>query len=221
MYRKRCGVNIVLLRFDDAADDLAQAISIYAHSDSTLQDSELGDISTIRSWLHNHCIEDSRNIASQVPRPLKDLAARIKFDLGIHQNSPEYDLAKLSSYVGPLTLHVDAADYISDTKVKETASHGRGLFAKRDFKAGDLVMAEKAFALPGYIVNDPGSECSLYSLGNETATDRAGALLFKELVQKLDANPSLRRRFFDMDDGGYWAKNRWEANESDLIPVDM
>jgi hypothetical protein len=70
-------------------------------------------------------------------------------------------------------------------------------------------------------VNDPGSECSLYSLGNETATDRAGALLFKELVQKLDANPSLRRRFFDMDDGGYWAKNRWEANESDLIPVDM
>jgi hypothetical protein len=221
MYRKRCGVNIVLLRFDDAADDLAQAISIYAHSDSTLQDSELGDVSTIKSWLHNHNPEDLRNIASQIPRPLKDLAARIKFDLGIYQDSAEYDLQKLSSYVGPLTLHVDAANYINDTEVKETAKHGRGLFAKRDFKAGDLVMAEKAFALRGYIVNDRGSECSLYSLGDETAADRAGALLFKELVQKLDANPSLRKTFFDMDDGGYWAKNGWTLSETDEIPVDV
>jgi hypothetical protein len=221
MYRKRCGVNIVLLRFDDAADDLAQAISVYAHSDSTLQDSELGDVGTIRSWLHNHSMEDLRNIASQVPRPLKDLATRIKFDLGIYQNNPEYDLLKLSSYVGPLTLHVDAANYIDDTEVKGTAKHGRGLFAKRDFKAGDLVMAEKAFALPGYIVNDRGSECALYSLGDETAADRAGALLFKELVQKLDANPSLRKTFFDMDDGGYWAKNGWALSETDEIPVDV
>jgi hypothetical protein len=61
----------------------------------------------------------------------------------------------------------------------------------------------------------------LYSLGDETAADRAGALLFKELVQKLDANPSLRKTFFDMDDGGYWAKNGWTLSETDEIPVDV
>jgi hypothetical protein len=88
-------------------------------------------------------------------------------------------------------------------------------------KAGDLVMTEKAFALPIYFENDKGSECSLYSFGDGTATDRAGALLFRELVQKLDANPSMRKLFFDMDDGGYWAQNGYEVADKDETPVDV
>jgi len=221
IYRKRCGVNIVLLRFDDAAEDLAQAISTHAQSSPVLQETELASLSTVKDWLHDHTTDDPLRIATRLPRSLKDLAARIKFDLGIYQSSPDYDLPTMSAYVGPLTLHVDAVNYISDTKVKQTSHHGRGLFAKRDFKAGDLIMAEKAFALPGYFFNDRSSECSLYSLGDGTATDRAGALLFKELVQKLVANSSLRKEFFEMDDGGYWAENGWHTSEEDDIPVDV
>jgi hypothetical protein len=175
----------------------------------------------VRHWLHDQTTDDPLQIASKLPRSLKDLATRIKFDLGIYQSSPDYDLPTISAYVGPLSLHVDAANYISDTEVKQTSHHGRGLFAKRDFKAGDLITAEKAFALPGYFFNDRSSECSLYSLGDGTATDRAGALLFRELVQKLVANPSLRKGFFDMDDGGYWAGNGWQVPEEYDIPVDV
>jgi hypothetical protein len=220
IYRKRCNVNLILLRFDAAAEDLAQAISIHAQSDAQLQDSELVNYSTIKSWIYDHSVEDSLQIASQLPRALRDLAARIKFDLGIYQKDSKYDLALLSSYVSPLSLHIDAASYVKDTEVKNTPRHGRGLFAKRDFKAGDLVIVEKAFAFPAYLVNDQSSSCSLYSLGDSTAADRAGALLFKELVQKLHANPSARKPFFDMDDGGYWEKNGWDG-EHDDIPVDM
>ena len=82
-------------------------------------------------------------------------------------------------------------------------------------------MAEKAFALPGYFFNDPGSDCSLYILGDGTASNKAGTWLLKELVQKLRHNPSLRKGFFDMDDGGYWSQNGWEVQEGDEIPVDM
>lgn len=82
-------------------------------------------------------------------------------------------------------------------------------------------MAEKAFALPGFLVDDRGCECSLYSLDDATTADRAGALLFCELVQKLDANPSVRKIFFDMDDGGYWEKHGWEVAEDEDIPVDV
>ncbi|KAF2831890.1 SET domain-containing protein [Ophiobolus disseminans] len=221
IYRKRCGVNVVLLRFDDAAEDLAQAISIHALSDSAVEKFEVTTPSAVREWLHNGSKDDSLQMASILPRSLKDLAARIKFDLGLYQTSPDYDLPTISAYVGPLTLHVDAANYLSDVEIKPTSYHGRGLFAKRDFQAGDLLMAEKAFALPGYFFNDRSSDCALYSLGDGTATDRAGALLFKELVQKLTANPSLRKGFFDMDDGGYWAKNGWEVSEQDDIPVDV
>ncbi|KAF2876202.1 hypothetical protein BDV95DRAFT_218942, partial [Massariosphaeria phaeospora] len=98
---------------------------------------------------------------------------------------------------------------------------GRGLFAKRDFKAGDLICAEKAFVLPGYFIQDRSSDCMLYSLGDGTAAPRPGALLFKELVQKLRWNPSLRKDFFELNDGGYWKANGWEVPDGEDIPVDI
>ncbi|KAH7391710.1 hypothetical protein BKA66DRAFT_568125 [Pyrenochaeta sp. MPI-SDFR-AT-0127] len=219
--RKRCGVNLVLLRFDDAAKDLSQAISLHATNTPSLSTSQLIDPLVIESWLHDRVIDDPTQIAPSLPRPLKDLAARIKFDLGIYQTTPDYDLQLMSSYVGPLTLHVDAANYTSGTQIKETKTHGRGLFAAQAFKTGDLIIAEKAFALPGYFLNDRSSDCSLYSLENETATDRAGTQLFKELVQKLRHNPSLRKGFFDMDDGGYWNEHGWKIEAEEDIPVDV
>jgi hypothetical protein len=220
IYRKRCNVNLILLRYDDAAEDLAQAISRHAQSEPELQATELVDRSIVKAWFHNRSLENPVHMASQLPQALRDLATRIRLDKGIYQKNSDYDLAYLSSRVGPLTLHVDAASYTGDTEVRATSRHGRGLFAAREVKAGDLIMAEKAFALPGYLVDDPNSDCSLYSLGDGIATDRAGALLFRELVQKLYANPSMRQDFFDMDDGGYWAKNGWDATDSD-IPVDV
>lgn len=171
--------------------------------------------------MHNNSVNDPLKITLCLSRPLKDLATRVKFDIGIYQSAPNYDFQTISTSVGPLSLHVDAANYIEDTKIKMTEHHGRGLFAKKPFKAGDLIIAEKAFALPGYFFNDRGSNCSLYSLGDGTATDRAGALLYKELVQKLRHSPSLRRIFFDMDDGGYWSENGWTIEEGHEIPVDV
>ncbi|KAH7401742.1 hypothetical protein DE146DRAFT_735078 [Phaeosphaeria sp. MPI-PUGE-AT-0046c] len=221
LHRKQCGVNMVLLRFDDAAKALAQAITTHAQSDASLQQSGLIDTAMILDWLHDHCNDDRNGICSALPQPLKDLAMRIKFDLGIYQNNGDYKLTTLSSFVGQLSLHVDAANYIIDTEIRQTQQHGRGLYAKHDFKAGDLVMAEKAFALPGYIENDRGNDCSLYSLGDGTATDRAGALLYKELVQKLVANPSQRKAFFEMDDGGYCFESGWDVAEDTDVPVDV
>lgn len=219
--RKRCGVNLVLLRFDDAVKDLSTAISIHAKNTTSLTISELANPSVIEAWLHDGRTDDPMSIASNLPRPLRDLATRIKFDMGIYQNTPDYNLQLMSSYVGPLTLHVDAANYTCGTLIKETRNHGRGLYAVQAFKTGDLIMAEKAFALPGYFFNDRGSDCSLYSLGDETATDRAGTQLFKELVQKLRHNPSLRKEFFNMDDGGYWRDHGWEVRENEEVPVDV
>ncbi|KAF2033869.1 hypothetical protein EK21DRAFT_57881 [Setomelanomma holmii] len=206
LYRKRCGVNIVLLRFDDASKDLAHAIKLHAKSEQALHNSDLADFDAVKAWLYSKNMSDPLHIASRISRPLRDLAVRIKFDIGVFQTTADYDFPRLSSSVGPLNLHIDAASYTSDTEVKQTFHHGRGLFAKRDFLAGDLIMAEKAFAMPGYLVNDRSSECSLYSL---------------ELVQKLTANPSLRREFFDMDDGGYWPVNAWEITAGEDIPVDV
>jgi hypothetical protein len=221
IYRKRCGVNIVLLRLDDAADDLSNAIAIHTTSSSSISSTQLADFSTIKLWLHSHSTEDPLEIGSNIPRALKELAARIKFDLGIDQPTPEYNFPVLSSYVGPLTLHVDAANYTCDTETKQTDTRGQGLYAKRAFKAGEIITAEKAFVLPGYFMQDMSSDCLLYSLDDGTASPRPGAWLFKELVQKLRWNPSLRKEFFALDDGGYWKEHGWEVAEGDEIPVDV
>lgn len=221
LYRKKCGVNIVLLRLDAAAQDLSLAIAAHASSTPELATTSLSNYSTVNVWLHNNSTDDPLNIATQIPRALKELAARIKFDLGIFQTEPIYNLPLISSYVGPLTLHVDAANYLSDTEVKQTTNHGRGLFAKKSFKAGELVCAEKAFVMPGYFIQDRSSDCLLYSLGEETASPRPGALLFKELVQKLRWNPSLRKEYFELDDGGYWKEHGWEIKDDEEIPVDV
>ncbi|KAF2684893.1 SET domain-containing protein [Lentithecium fluviatile CBS 122367] len=221
LHRKRCGVNIVLMRLDDATKDLANAISVHAASTPSLSSTELSNSSIIEVWLRNNSTEDPLQISSNIPRALKELAARIKFDLGISQPTPDYNFPLISSYVGPLTLHVDAANYIYETEIKRTASHGRGVFAKRALKVGELICAEKAFALPGYFMQDRSSDCLLYSLGDETAAPRPGAWLFKELVQKLRWNPSIRKDFFELDDGGYWKENGWDIAEGEDIPVDV
>ncbi|KAF2181585.1 hypothetical protein K469DRAFT_740787 [Zopfia rhizophila CBS 207.26] len=194
LHRKKCGVNIVLLRLDDAAKDLAEAISL---SNSSFQPS------AVEEWLHNGSIDDPLQISPSIPKPLLELSSRIKFDLGIYQSAPHYDLPLLTNYVGPLSLHLDAPNYICDTEIRQTANHGRGVFSKKEFKAGELIAVEKAFVLPGYFIQDRGSDCLLYNLGNETAAQRPGALLFRELVQKLRWNGSLRGQFFELDAGDY------------------
>jgi hypothetical protein len=209
------------MRLDDAVQDLANAISIHAASTPSLASSNIKDPSAVSNWLRNNSTDDPLQIASNVPRALKELAARVKFDISISQSTPNYNFPLIASYVGPMTLHIDAANYTCDTEVKQTASHGRGVFAKRRFLAGELITAEKAFALPGYFMQERNSDCLLYSIGDETAAPRPGAWLFKELVQKLRWNPSLRRDFFDLDDGGYWKKNGWEIAEGDEVPVDV
>jgi hypothetical protein len=45
--------------------------------------------------------------------------------------------------------------------------------------------------------------------------------LFRELLQKLEANPSIRKSFFDMDDGGYWAEHGWEVADGEQVPLDV
>jgi hypothetical protein len=220
LYRKRCGVNLVLIRLDAAADDLSQAIILHAKLTCS-SSSPLSDPSVVIEWLRNRSTEDQLELLSSLPPSLRALATRIKFELGKSQTSPDYDAQHIYSSVKPSNSHVDVASYTCDTEIKQTAHHGRGLFAKRAFKTGDLIMAEKAFAIPAHFSNDTSNLCSLYSLGDGTATDNTGALLFKELVQKLTHNPSLRRQFFDMDDGGYWSENGWQVPDDEVIPVDV
>ena len=212
-------MDIVLLRLDDAAHDLAMAVcSLPEAKDSP---SEFSKPSAFEDWLHNGTLDDKIIKGPlTIPKALLELASRIKFDLGVFQDRPVYDFQTMMAHVGPMALHLDCPTYVSDVVVKQTEKKGRGLFARKDFKRGELLMLEKAFVLPGYFIADRSSDCLLYNLGSETASLRPGALLFKELLQKLRHNPSCRREFFELDSGGYPAAIKPETPDED-IPVDV
>ncbi|KAF2644308.1 hypothetical protein P280DRAFT_477695 [Massarina eburnea CBS 473.64] len=67
---------------------------------------------------------------------------------------------------------------------------------------GEIVTAEETLALPGYSMQDHGSECLIYSLANGSMAPRPVAWS-KELVQKVRRNKSLRNEVFECKDGGY------------------
>jgi hypothetical protein len=221
LFRKLCVINVVLSRVDDAVRNLSKAVSLHLQFHYALPSTEGSPPQAFNAWMHSPDVQVPSQIDSLLPQSLKDLTYRIKSKLATSQVNPDYNLSKISRSIGSSTLHVDAASYTSNTTVQHTQHHGRGLFAKRALRMGELIMAEKAFALPGYPFDDHNSQCSLYSLGDGTTSDRAGALLFKELVHKLNHNSSVRSAFFVLDDGGYWEENGWVIEDDENIPVDV
>jgi hypothetical protein len=101
--------------------------------------------------------------------------------------------------------HMDHATYMGPAEVKETKAKGRGLFATKSMKVGDLILCEKAFA-HAYIDETSGSNASITFLMNlETKKGFMGgqADLIRMIVQKLYSNPSTASEFTSLYHGDY------------------
>ena len=98
---------------------------------------------------------------------------------------------------------VDYASYLGPMELRETKTRGRGLFAAKSVKAGELLLCEKAFSA---IMPDqsPKSSCFVVSHKETTLTTNLTAFALRtDIVQKLVRNPSLRSAFNKLYDGGY------------------
>lgn len=92
--------------------------------------------------------------------------------------------------------HVDVADYVVNTAIGMSApGHGRGLFATRDLKAGDLIMAETAFC---HLSGDDDRvviECVARD-HSDTRISRLG--LWTSVVGKMINNPAMGSEFLQL-----------------------
>ncbi|EMD86673.1 hypothetical protein COCC4DRAFT_143738 [Bipolaris maydis ATCC 48331] len=103
--------------------------------------------------------------------------------------------------------HMDYATYMGPVEVRETRSKGRGVFATKSMKVGDLILCEKAFA-HAYIDEVSRSNASITLLMNvETETGFLGgqADLIRLVVQKLYSSPSTTSEFTNLYHGDYKA----------------
>jgi hypothetical protein len=103
--------------------------------------------------------------------------------------------------------HLDHATYIGPIEVRKAKGKGRGLFATKPMKAGDLVLCEKAFS-HAHVDDTDGSNASLTLLMNvETEKGFMGgqADLIQLITQKLYKNPSMAATFLALHHGDYKA----------------
>ena len=132
----------------------------------------------------------------------------------------DYDFNILSKSTSKKHNRLDRADFISNTAVKDAGEgRGRGLFAKKGFKAGELIMCEKALSVS--FDSDVGASNGYAILNSKTqrrATGTTATLLF-QLVDKLKNSPATAKGFFDLQDDNYTPQVSLEPIDG-AVPVD-
>ncbi|OQE24015.1 hypothetical protein PENFLA_c010G09886 [Penicillium flavigenum] len=135
----------------------------------------------------------------------------------LEQNSGEYEFGKMileAKKRQPPRL--DRGTYIGPVTVKQTQSHGRGLFTTQAVKAGDLLFCEKAFAHAFHDENGSKDLRLLLNVDMDEATIGTQGELIELIVQKLSKNPSLLPGFVDLHHGTYKSVDVLEVG---VIPI--
>jgi hypothetical protein len=131
---------------------------------------------------------DTKKILAQV-------AARSR-----EQSSDIYDIAAIRQGVSRANPRVGAADFLSNTIVKPSGpDRGRGLFATKDLRPGDLILAETAFA-SGWYDEETHVVAGKYNvrLPEENVVKLGLIGLWKVVLQKVGNNGELGRHLLDL-----------------------
>jgi hypothetical protein len=112
------------------------------------------------------------------------------------QQTGAYNWKKLRAGLSKARPHVDAASFISNVKVEDSEGRGRGMYVTRNIPAGEVVMADKAFA----VVWGHDKE-ALTAMTYDVRDDRIRVQpvgLSKAIVQKLLGNSSQIEKVMDL-----------------------
>lgn len=216
-HRKRAFANLRAKFFTAAKDDALascseDAIDEKAYYCAGRATYDLGDYTKSQEYFENALKLNPKD--SKYKKELNQVKSRIR-----EQEEGIFDFHSMVTSVTEQNIHLDHADWRKSTIIKSTATHGRGLFAARDIKAGELVLCEKSLCLPNRYDGEEGSDFTMYNLNTTSRTQRpAQAALLLQLVQKLYNNPHLNKSFFDLDGGSYLRSGK-EGDLVDGVPI--
>lgn len=123
------------------------------------------------------------------------------------------DMRALTSSRRGGPVRFDCADFVGPVKLQDTVNSGRGSFATRDIKFGELLLCSKAFHVC-YPETDGAPLIGDLTTGRMEKS--SGLQLVYEIVQKLYKNPSTSKEFLQLFSGEY---KRVQKNEVDGIPI--
>lgn len=208
--RNRAHVNLVLQRYDEAKSDALSSLTQGASAEQQSLDAKayyragsaayaLGDFAEAKRCFaeQDRLQPDSKTRQINIRRTAKRLE---------EQEKRRVDMDKIVASLPKVNWKPDVAGFDGDTAIKSSPGAGRGLFATRDFKAGEVIMCEKAFCAVSS--RDKGSATAVTALTvdlDDAYNIRVfPAGLHRAVVQKLLDNPSSAPRILALDSGS-WA----------------
>lgn len=151
LFRNRSYIRLKLCQYEGAITDALQSLSDH----TTIKLKQLDAKAYLRASQASYVLKKydfaSRycSITLNLQRDHEDgtqLLYKIQMRLS-EMTIGAYDIASIQENVSRQQPRVDAADYLHNTVVKDSGpNRGRGLFATRNLNAGDLILAETAFA---------------------------------------------------------------------------
>lgn len=123
------------------------------------------------------------------------------------------EMRKLTSNKGIGPVKLDCADFVGPVSLQNTIDSGRGLFATRDVKFGELLLCSKAFHV---CYPETDGDSIIMDLAKNHIQKSSGSQLISGIVQKLFSNPSTSKEFLELFSGNY---ERVQQNIADERPV--
>ena len=226
LLRNRAVANIFLKRFEQALEDAKAAI---IPIDNQEDERAIALNSKAYERAGRAAYELGRYEEAEASfKKMRELAPSNEDALGLlkriqqrmrEQSTGDYDFMTMSKSSNKKHNRLDHADYTSNTTIRDAGESGRGLFATKDIKAGQLVLCEKALCVS---FDSDAAPHSYTILNHKTQRALAGtqATLLYIIAQKLAYNPELATQFFDLHDGGgYYPPTSLQPAEG-LVPVD-
>ena len=134
------------------------------------------------------------------------------------QRKGEYEFLKMRNEVkewGDKRGKLDCAEYVGPVRIRDAGDKGRGLFATRDVRFGDLLLCSKAFGVCHKEVADARIEI-LFNFKARKGQAGTHSQLVRELIQVLYHNPKKAKELYKLHSGDY---QRVRGGIVDGLPV--
>ncbi|KAH6619341.1 hypothetical protein B0J18DRAFT_241684 [Chaetomium sp. MPI-SDFR-AT-0129] len=197
---KRAGVNLLLGRYDAAKEDALASPTGGPRDWRAYYNAGRAAYGLCHYAESHKLLSTALSLSPDNASVLKEHArceARLR-----EEETGDYDFEAMHASLGPQSVHLDRASFLRNTRIADSPHHGRGLFATRDLRAGDLVFVEKATLMP-----------------NQYEPTRASAALYAMVVRQLCDNPSLAEPVLALHDGGAYERTGKEGTMVDGVPV--
>lgn len=207
LHRNRAQVHLNLGRYQFASED---AIAAVATGDDTPYKAKMLNVKSFfragraQYQLGNFVLAKEYLDTAQGLDPTDDT---VKADLGrtnqriLEQEGGNYDFAGMAQSATASHKKLDHATFTSNTRIDSAGKRGRGLFATKDIKHGNVVMVEKAFCV--CFGDELGKDSSLLiNINTNRVQYGIHAECLYETIDKMRRNPDQASEFFNLFDGG-------------------